>query len=637
MAQQFDYPKTETQLREIQDKLYQHSKEARDAGDRPAFKGLLEIMSAEVTIITAIHNIKSNHGSETPGVDSKTMRNDYLHNPFSWVVNDIQSAFRHYEPQKIRRVYIDKPGKSEKRPLGIPTIRDRIVQECMRIVLEPIFEAQFFAHSYGFRPMRDAPMALERAKLLVHHTGYHWIVEGDISKCFDRIDHAILLKRLYHMGIRDRRVLQIIKAMLKTGVMDECEVNEEGTPQGGLISPLLANVYLDIMDEWITKQWEIKKTEYPFSKPYRKYKGLRRTALIPGFLVRYADDFIIITDTRAHAEDWKKRLQIFLHSKMKLTLSPEKTLTTDIRKKYIKFLGYEYKVVPGKARKGYIPRTIPERDRLRRKTDKIAHDIKKIPHYYSREQMVDAINRINSQIRGIIQYYQCCTWVNISMKKYSRRLQFVARRRLTQYKGKWIPANQTQNLPRVHQQYKQKIPSMKYRDIYIGFTVLSFCKWEKTIPKKEEETPYTEAGRQLFFERTKKKRIHARLDEMYSEKSARATRYGQWGKLNNFEFIMNRAYALNRDKLKCRVCGGWLISSMPWAHRVNPNLPLNKVNRVNNLISLHKKCLDAVNNPNYGISEFDAKAQKKIIGYREKLVPSHTRNNQSALMERRVR
>ena len=568
MAQQFDYPKTETELRKLQDKLYQHSKKVYDEGGRPALKGLLEIMSAEATIITAIHNIKSNHGSETPGVDSKTMR-DYLQHSHSWVIRDIQSAFKHYEPQKIRRVYIDKPGKAEKRPLGIPTIRDKIVQECMRIVLEPIFEAQFPAHSYGFRPMRDAPMALERAKLLVHHTGYHWIVEGDISKCFDRIDHAILLKRLYHMGIRDRRVLQIIKAMLKTGVMDECEVNEEGTPQGGLISPLLANVYLDIMDEWITKQWEIKKTEYPFSKPYRKYKGLRRTALIPGFLVRYADDFIIITDTRAHAEDWKKRLQIFLHSKMKLTLSPEKTLITDIRKKYIKFLGYEYKVVPGKARKGYIPRTIPERDRLRRKTDKIAHNIKKIPHYYSREQMVDAINRINSQIRGIIQYYQCCTWVNISMKKYSRRLQFVARRRLTQYKGKWIPANQTQNLPRVHQQYKQKIPSMKYRDIYIGFTALSFCKWEKTIPKKEEETPYTEAGRQLFFERTKKKRIHARLDEMYSEKSARATRYGQWGKLNNFEFIMNRAYALNRDKLKCRVCGGWLISSMPWG-RIPP-------------------------------------------------------------------
>ena len=131
--------------------------------------------------------------------------------------------------------------------------------------------------------------------------------------------------------------------------------------------------------------------------------------------------------------------------------------------------------------------------------------------------------------------------------------------------------------------------------------------------------------------------MQARLDEMYSEKTDRAASYGQWGKLNNFEFIMNRAYALNRDKLKCRICGGWLISQTPWAHRINPHLPLNKVNRVNNLVSLHKKCFIADNNPNQDISEFDAKAQKKIIGYRGKLGPSHTRNNKSALTERRVR
>lgn len=261
MAQQFDSPQTETQLREIQDKLYQHSKEVYDAGGRPAFKGLLEIMSAEATIVTAIHNIKSNHGSETPGVDSKTMRKDYLQRSHSWVIRDIQSAFKHFEPQKIRRKYIDKPGKAEKRPLGIPTIRDRIVQECMRIVLEPILEPQFFAHSYGFRPMRDTVMALERIKRLSHTTGHYWIVEGDISKCFDNIDHSILLRRLYHIGVKDRRVLQIVKAMLKAGIMDECTINEYGTPQGGIISPLLANAYLDIMDEWITKQWEKQENQ----------------------------------------------------------------------------------------------------------------------------------------------------------------------------------------------------------------------------------------------------------------------------------------------------------------------------------------------------------------------------------------
>ena len=626
MAQQFDYPKTETQLRKILDKLYQHSKEVYDAGGRPAFKGLVEIMSAEATIMTAIHNIKSNHGSETPGVDGKRMRKDYLERPFPWVIKDIQKAFAHFEAQKIRRKYIDKPGKVEKRPLGIPTIRDRIVQECMRIVLDPILEAQFFAHSYGFRPMRDTAMALERIDIIVHHTGHYWIVEGDISKCFDRIDHSILLKYLYHIGIRDRRVLQIIKAMLKAGVMDECETNEEGTPQGGLISPLLANAYLDMMDEWVSKQWEGKRTRHLYAGSDKRYRALHQTALIPGYLVRYADDFIIVTDTRAHAEDWKTRLQVFLQDKLKLTLSTEKTLITDVRKKPIKFLGYEFKMIPGRARRGYIPRTSPDRDRLKRKVDKITEEIKKIPQEYSKEQMIGAINRINSEIRGVIQYYQCCSWVNIAMKKYTLKLARAGMRRLKRHKGKWIPANQTQNLPRVHQQYKTKIPSIKYRDIYIGFTNLTFCRWEKPYPKREAETPYTETGRQLYFERTKKKRQQARLDDMYSNKIDRATSYGKWGKLNNYEFIMNRAYALNRDKLKCRICGGWLIASAPYAHRINPNLPLNKVNRVNNLVSLHKKCFDAVNNPNVDVHEFDIKAQKKIIGYREKLVNSHTRN-----------
>jgi len=216
--------------------------------------------------------------------------------------------------------------------------------------------------------------------------------------------------------------------------------------------------------------------------------------LIPGYLVRYADDFVIVTDSRTHAENWKSRLQNFLQSKMKLTLSPEKTLITDVRKRYVKFLGYEFKKVHGKAKRGYITRTIPDRDRLKRKVNAIAENIKKIPRNYSKEQLISEINRINSQIRGIIQYYQCCTWVNISMRKHSYRLMRLAKSRLKQYKGKWIPANQTQNLSRIHQQYKQKIPSVKYRDIYVGFTALSFCTWEKVPYHNPVESPYSDAG-----------------------------------------------------------------------------------------------------------------------------------------------
>ena len=173
MAQKFDYLKSEAELRKTIDELYSIAKTAVKENNRPSFKGLVEIMASEATIVTAIHNIKSNKGSKTPGVDSKTMQRDYLEKPYKWVINDIQSAFKKFIPQKIRRKYIDKPGKAEKRPLGIPSIRDRIVQECIRIVLEPILEAQFFKHSYGFRPMRDTQMALQRITDLVHKTGYY--------------------------------------------------------------------------------------------------------------------------------------------------------------------------------------------------------------------------------------------------------------------------------------------------------------------------------------------------------------------------------------------------------------------------------------------------------------------------------
>ncbi len=624
MAQQFDYPKNETDLRVTLDTLYSISKSAYDDGNRPSFKGLIELMSNEVTIQTAIHNIKANKGSETPGVDGWKMQHDYLEKPYQWVVQDIQQAFHHFRPEKIRRVYINKPGKTEKRPLGIPTIRDRIVQECIRIILEPIVEGQSYQYSFGFRPMRDTKMALQCITNYVHKTGYHWIVEGDISKCFDRINHRILLRRLFHIGIKDQRLLQIIKAMLRAGIVGECEINEDGASQGSVLSPLIANVHMDIFDEWVSKQWLTKTTRYEYSRHDGKIGALRkRSKLKPAYLIRYADDFALITNSQENAIWWKNQMKAFLWEHMKLNLSEEKTLITDVRRKYIHFLGYEYKVVSGKAKKGYIPRTLPDRKRLKSKVKEISAGWRKIPLNKSREETIHELNLINSKIRGLINYYDNCTWVNITMKKYSRQLERAAKRRLKQYKGKMIPANQTQNLVNVHQNYKTRIPAIRYRDIWIGVTRLDFCRWVKPTAKIQEETPYSEWGRTIYFQRTKRKRMAARLDDVLRIETSELVATGQTGRNYNFEFYMNRAYALNRDKLKCRACGRWLLTGKLCTHRMNPRLPIDKINKVNNLASMDRSCYQLVNNTTLDISNLDMKTRRKIEKFRKQLDKSY--------------
>ncbi|MDQ0221022.1 hypothetical protein [Peribacillus cavernae] len=147
MVQQFDYPKSESELRNLQDNLYSVAKAKIQHGDIPNFKGLLEIISSEVVILTAIHKIKANKGSQTPGTDQEIMRKNILEQDYQKVIDRVQKALQHYKPGLIRRKFIPKPEKQEKRPLGIPTIIDRIIQECIKIVIEPILEAQFFIQS----------------------------------------------------------------------------------------------------------------------------------------------------------------------------------------------------------------------------------------------------------------------------------------------------------------------------------------------------------------------------------------------------------------------------------------------------------------------------------------------------------
>lgn len=207
----------ETDLKKLQDFLYAQSQQNNN------FTGLLEAVISETTIVTAIHNIKSNKGSKTAGVDKVKMEK-YLQMPKDEVVGIVQSNLRHYLPKPARRVYIDK-GNGKLRPLGIPTILDRIIQECIRIIIEPICEAKFYPHSYGFRPYH----AQKHAIADICHTlnvpakpenKAVFALEGDIKGCFDNINHRILLRKLWKIGIHDKRIITIIRQTLKVGYVE---------------------------------------------------------------------------------------------------------------------------------------------------------------------------------------------------------------------------------------------------------------------------------------------------------------------------------------------------------------------------------------------------------------------------------
>jgi RNA-directed DNA polymerase len=230
--------KTETHLRQTQDQMYE---EAR-SGKRN-FYGLLELATNALTIITAIHKVKANAGRNTPGSDGQRMQ-DILTMDYEEVIQRVHQAFLEYHPTPVRRVWIDKPGKKEKRPLGMPSVIDRIVQEIVRMVIEPILEAQFFNQSYGFRPMRDATHAIARVHLILWQAKCTYAVEGDIRAFFDHVNHNILLKKLWKMGIRDKRLLMLIKKMLKAGIMHEFEENTLGTPEARDNQPIAGECVL---------------------------------------------------------------------------------------------------------------------------------------------------------------------------------------------------------------------------------------------------------------------------------------------------------------------------------------------------------------------------------------------------------
>lgn len=582
-------PSTEAELNKLLQDLYLEVKKNHDESKESNVTGILEIVASEPNIISAIHKIKSNRGSNTAGIDNLKI-GDYLTKDYDEVIKLVREKLYNYKPEMVRRVWIPKPGKSEKRPLGIPTIIDRIIQECVRRVIEPIAEAQFFEHSYGFRPMRSPEMAVARIEALNFVAKCDWVIEGDIKGFFDNINHNVMIESLWSLGIRDRRILSIIKMMLKAGIMEECSRSELGTPQGGIISPLLANIYLNRFDNFITREFEHKKLRKKYSRRDGEILTMRKSSnLKTSYYVRYADDWVILTDSRDAAERLKYRAKRYLCDTLKLELSEEKTLITNVKKKSIKFLGVEMKLYNKNGR--WVNKVTPERERFHRKMVELKRELFSLRKISTddMDRLIQNIYRVNSIIIGLLNYYQMCDQVSVLARKYAWKIKYTAYKSLKRFGGKWIPANRVSNLIGWHKGRNAHIPAIRYKGKYIGITDLNFAAWKKPSIKRQDETPYTPEGRELYNKRMRKKGLNVRTDEVNSTQHALYIRMSK-NPLYNFEYFMNRPYVYNRDKGKCRICNGYVEPNEVHTHHVDSKLPKQKVNKPANLITTHTYC-----------------------------------------------
>lgn len=250
-------------MQSVYDELYQQSRNNNN------FYKLIEIIGSKQNIRLAYKNLRGNSGSHTKGTDGLTIE-DIGRCSDKEMIDTVRGMLSDYKPKAVRRVLIPKPGSDKKRPLGIPCIWDRLVQQCILQVLEPICEPKFHNHSYGFRPNRSAHHALSRMVSLINLGRHYYCVDVDIKGFFDNVNHGKLLKQIWGLGIRDKRLISIIGKLLKSEIQGE-GIPTKGTPQGGIISPLLSNIVLNELDWWVSDQWETYKPRRAKSETFHNY------------------------------------------------------------------------------------------------------------------------------------------------------------------------------------------------------------------------------------------------------------------------------------------------------------------------------------------------------------------------------
>lgn len=540
------------------DQLYANSKNGDNA------KRIYSDIVSEPNLLMAIHNIKTNDGANTPGYDGRTIT-WYLNQPTDQILRQLKNRLENYKPGAVIRVYIDK-NDGGKRPLGIPTIEDRILQQAIKQILEPWCEARFHPHSYGFRPLRSAHHALSRAVTLVNVAKMYYTVDIDLKGFFDNVSHNKLNKALWNIGIRDKKVLSIINKMLKSEIVGE-GVMDKGVPQGGVLSPLLSNIILNQLDWWVSTQWE----DLPVKD--KRYVHRKRTNLKSGYIVRYADDFKIMCRSYEHAIRWYHAVSKWLQEYLDLPINEEKSSVTNLKRKATEFLGFSIKAVKkGTSRYGYVAETHITDKNKKRIQEELRMSIKRIQsNSFTNKTSV----QYNIKVMGIKRYFQYATHVYLDLDEIAQstfrtmKVRLRDRRELVTFKT-------------LDHGYKKHHPGIRANtkvSIVAGtpLHIIQAVHHKNPMNFTQSKTLYTKQGRKLLNEKLTTLPIEWVRELLNKSNYTKAT----------VEFINNRISHYIADNGKCYVTGRILTPSELHCHHKTPK-KLGGGDEYRNLCLVHK-------------------------------------------------
>lgn len=575
------------------DRLYKGSKNGE------SFDRLYDVITSRENILLAYRTIKTNKGSKTAGVDGRTI-DDFKGFTEEEMVDFIRKRLSNYQPMKVRRVFIPKPN-GDKRPLGIPSMSDRIIQQAFKQVLEPICEARFYNHSYGFRPLRSTHHAVARVNHLITHNKLHYVVDIDIKGFFDNVNHTLLIKQLWNMGIRDRKVLRIISKMLKAEI-DKEGVPTKGTPQGGILSPLLSNVVLNDLDQWVASQWESFPSRTSYCSKSAMFRFLRKGRLKEGFIVRYADDFKILCKDWKSAQKWYHAVKLYLKDRLKLDISPEKSQVVNLRKRESEFLGFSIKaVVKGNKR-------VTNSHISKKKKEKYVAEGRERIKKLKNSPTAKNAQLFNSWVLGIHSYSRIATHVSIDFNEIAHRLAHTLRKRLRN-RGKFgKPKNPS---PTYERYYKKTYNTFEISGVHlypIG-DIKNF--WAANFNPKL--IPYDSEGRKLIYRKLKDELMAEIRKLMESNIPNRSV-----------EYFDNRISRYSMKNGKCEITGEFLPAELVHCHHYVP-ISLGGTDTFGNLRILNKfvhKLIHAKNTQTIDkyrrLINPDKKQLRRINTYREK-------------------